>query len=107
MNLRDFLSATITAVILVAIFIKIHGSGFFDKKRKYHPVAGTVIHQMFNFHRLLEYMIDLASQRKTYRLLSFTRNEVYTSNPVNIEHILTTNFPNYGKDGKRKTESYP
>ncbi|KAG5075128.1 hypothetical protein JHK84_056359 [Glycine max] len=71
---------------------------YFDKKRRYHPVAGTVMHQMFNFHRLLDYMIDRTNQRKTYRLLSFIRTEVYTANPVNFEYILTTNFANYGKD---------
>ncbi|KAG4910463.1 hypothetical protein JHK87_056579 [Glycine soja] len=56
------------------------------------------MHQMFNFHRLLDYMIDRTNQRKTYRLLSFIRTEVYTANPVNFEYILTTNFANYGKD---------
>ncbi|TKY51220.1 Cytochrome P450 704C1 [Spatholobus suberectus] len=103
MKFTDFLFAlgplfaTVIAVILAAIITKIHGSRFFDKKRKYHPVAGTVIHQLFNFHRLLEYMVDLTKQRKTYMLLSFVRNEVYTANPVNVEHILVTNFANYGK----------
>jgi hypothetical protein len=42
-------------------------------------------------------MTDLTNKRKTYRLLSFTRSEVYTANPANIEHILVTNFSNYGK----------
>ncbi|CAJ2630132.1 unnamed protein product [Trifolium pratense] len=42
-------------------------------------------------------MIDLTNKRKTYRLLSFTRSEVYTANPANIEHMLVTNFSNYGK----------
>jgi hypothetical protein len=85
------------AIVLAAFVIKIHGNRLFDKKRKYHPVAGTILHQLLNFHRLLEYMTDLTNKRKTYRLLSFTRSEVYTSNPANIEHILVTNFSNYGK----------
>ncbi|CAJ2676185.1 unnamed protein product [Trifolium pratense] len=42
-------------------------------------------------------MTDLTNKRKTYRLLSFTRSEVYTANPANIEHMLVTNFSNYGK----------
>ncbi|XP_061373959.1 cytochrome P450 704C1-like [Gastrolobium bilobum] len=85
------------AVILSAFIIKIHGGRFSDRKRRYHPVAGTVLHQLFNFHRLLDYMTNLTSHRKTYRLLSFIRSEVYTADPVNIEHILVTNFGNYGK----------
>ncbi|XP_027934634.1 cytochrome P450 704C1-like [Vigna unguiculata] len=103
MKLTDFLLAlkplfaTVIAVISVAVIVKILGIRFFDKKRKYHPVAGTVIHQLFNFTRLLDYMIDCTNQRKTYRLLSFNRSEVYTANPVNIEYFLATNFSNYGK----------
>ncbi|WJX24664.1 hypothetical protein P8452_13747 [Trifolium repens] len=102
------------AIVLAAFVIKIHGNRLFDKKRKYHPVAGTILHQLLNFHRLLEYMTDLTNKRKTYRLLSFTRSEVYTSNPANIEHILVTNFSNYGKgwyhhsvlEDQRKSASY-
>ncbi|KAL2324462.1 hypothetical protein Fmac_023520 [Flemingia macrophylla] len=97
MTFADFLLAAVIAVIFVAIVIKIHGNRDFDKKRKFHPVSGTVVHQLFNFHRLLEYMIDLTIQWKTYRLLSFIRSEVYTANPANIQHILATNFANYGK----------
>ncbi|CAJ1977136.1 unnamed protein product [Sphenostylis stenocarpa] len=103
MKLTDFpfalkpLFATLIAVILVDIIIKIRGIRFFDKKRKYHNLAGTVIHQLFNFTRLLDYMVDRTNQSKTYRLLSFIRSEVFTANPVNIEYILTTNFSNYGK----------
>ncbi|KAK7391096.1 hypothetical protein VNO78_19452 [Psophocarpus tetragonolobus] len=104
MKIKDYLFAveprfaTVIAVILVAIIIKIHGSRVFGKKRKYHPVAGTVIHQLFNVHRLFDYMTNLiTSERKTYKLLGFIKSEVYTANPVNIEYILTTNFANYGK----------
>ncbi|OIV91478.1 hypothetical protein TanjilG_02096 [Lupinus angustifolius] len=42
-------------------------------------------------------MTDLTSQTKSFRLLSFTRSEVYTADPPNIQHILLTNFANYGK----------
>lgn len=52
MKLKDILFATVIGVILVAIIIKIHGSRYFDKERRYDPLADTVMHQMFNFHRL-------------------------------------------------------
>ncbi|XP_045822513.1 cytochrome P450 704C1-like [Trifolium pratense] len=104
MKFIDFLFAVkplfpiLIAIVLAAyLVIKIHGNRLVDKKRKYHPIAGTVLHQLFHFHRLLEYMTDLTNKRKTYRLLSFTRSEVYTANPANIEHMLVTNFSNYGK----------
>ncbi|MED6144044.1 hypothetical protein PIB30_011837 [Stylosanthes scabra] len=89
--------ATPTAVVLAAFIMKIHGRGLFDKNRKYHPISGTVLDHLFNFHRLVDFMTELASQRKTYRMLNFLRHEVYTADPINIEHILVTNFANYGK----------
>ncbi|PKI77758.1 hypothetical protein CRG98_001882 [Punica granatum] len=44
-------------------------------------------------------MTDLAAKHRTYRLLSPFRNEVYTSDPANVEYILKTNSDNYGKGG--------
>lgn len=67
------------------------------RKKKYHPIAGTVFHQLLNFHRLHDYMTDLARKHKTYRLLGPFRNEIYTSDPPNVEYMLRTNFENFGK----------
>lgn len=67
------------------------------RSKKYHPIAGTIFHQLFNFHRLHDYMTDLAGKYKTYRLLGPFRTEIYTSDPANVEYILKTNFDNYGK----------
>lgn len=65
--------------------------------KKYHPIAGTMLNQLFNFHRFHDYMVDLASKHGTYRLITPFRYEVYTSDPVNVEYILTTNPENYIK----------
>ncbi|KAF7137910.1 hypothetical protein RHSIM_Rhsim07G0024300 [Rhododendron simsii] len=67
------------------------------KKKKYHPVGSTVFHQLFHFNKLHDHMTDRASKYKTFRLLGPFRNEVYTSDPANVEHMLKTNFDNYGK----------
>ncbi|KAA0049016.1 hypothetical protein IC582_012314 [Cucumis melo] len=67
------------------------------RKKKYHPIAGTVFHQLLNFHRLHDYMTDLARKHKTYKLLGPFRDEVYTSDPPNVEYMLRTNFENFGK----------
>ncbi|KAJ4848490.1 hypothetical protein Tsubulata_003361, partial [Turnera subulata] len=56
------------------------------KKKKYHPVAGTMLHQLRNFNRLHHYMTDLARKHKTYRLLSPFRSEVYTADPANGDY---------------------
>ncbi|GAV75693.1 p450 domain-containing protein [Cephalotus follicularis] len=67
------------------------------KKNKYHPIGGTIFNQFLNFNRLHHYMTHLAAKYKTYRVISPFKNEVYTSDPANVEYILQTNFANYGK----------
>ncbi|KAI9084484.1 hypothetical protein K1719_033472 [Acacia pycnantha] len=67
------------------------------RKKKYHPVGGTIFNQFLNFNRLHHYMTDLAGKYKTYRLLTPFRNEIFTSDPINVEYILKTNFENFGK----------
>ncbi|XP_038685591.1 cytochrome P450 704C1-like [Tripterygium wilfordii] len=99
MELKDLISYPISlAAIILAIFvIKIIARRSPEKKKRRHPIGGTVLHQLVNFHRLHHYMTDLAAKYRTYRLLSFCRSEVYTSDPVNVEYILKTNSANYGK----------
>ncbi|TMW94023.1 hypothetical protein EJD97_010866 [Solanum chilense] len=91
---------SLTAIILSLLFCgfifhlltkKVYG------KKRYHPIGGTIFNQLINFHRLHHYMTDLACKYKTYRLISPFRNEIYTSDPANVEYILKTNFDNYGK----------
>lgn len=66
-------------------------------KRRYHPIAGTIFDLLLNFSRLHDYMTDLASRYTTYRLLAPFPTQVYTSDPLNVEYILKTNFQNYAK----------
>ncbi|XP_057774457.1 cytochrome P450 704C1-like isoform X2 [Salvia miltiorrhiza] len=61
------------------------------------PVAGPMINQLIHFHRLFDYQIRLALRYRTYRLITDSHSEVYTADPLNVEYILKTNFPNYGK----------
>ncbi|KAK3143931.1 hypothetical protein QOZ80_4AG0306760 [Eleusine coracana subsp. coracana] len=68
-----------------------------SKHRKYPPVAGTMLHQLLNFHRLVEYMTELSHRYRTFRMLTPICNYVYTVEPANVEYILKTNFANYGK----------
>ncbi|KAJ1431390.1 Cytochrome P450 [Sesbania bispinosa] len=93
------MSATVAvaAIALVFIIIKIYFTRFLGKNERRHVVAGTSFHQLLNFNRLHDYMTELAGKHMTYRLLSFSRSEVYTADPVNVEYILKTNFANYGK----------
>ncbi|CAL1370337.1 unnamed protein product [Linum trigynum] len=68
-----------------------------QKKKKYHPIGGTVLNQLLHFNKLHHYMTGLASKHSSYRLLGAFRTEIYTSDPVNVEYSLKTNFENYGK----------
>lgn len=87
---------TVLAIILGVFTVGILG-GKLQQNKKYHPIGGTVFHQLLNFNRLHHYMTDLAAKHKTYRLISPFRSEVYTAYPPNVEYILKTNFENYGK----------
>lgn len=95
---------SITLKIIVPAILAFLGMKLLGKKRshkkgesKYHPIGGTMFHQLLNFKKLHHYMTNLAAEYKTYRLLTPFRNEIYTSDPANVEYILKTNFDNYGK----------
>ncbi|CAA0813590.1 cytochrome P450- family 704- subfamily A-polypeptide 2 [Striga hermonthica] len=87
----------ILALSLLTLRILARKLNLKQNKIRYHPLAGTIFNQLINFSRLHDYMTDLASKHKTYRLVAPFRNEVYTSDPANVEYILKTNFENFGK----------
>lgn len=101
----DFLSilfsfealAIALAILLVQIVAKKLKQKNGNKRKKYHPIGGTMFNQLLNFNRLHHYMTDLATKHRTYRLLSPFRSEIYTADPANVEYMLKTNFENYGK----------
>ncbi|KAE8793766.1 hypothetical protein D1007_31508 [Hordeum vulgare] len=63
------------------------------------PAVGTVFHQVYHLRRLHDYYTDMFREHMTFRLLSPGRGQIYTSDPAVVEHILKTNFANYGKGG--------
>ncbi|KAF5175304.1 Cytochrome p450 [Thalictrum thalictroides] len=95
-----FVVTTVITVLILQYTVKIfilRSSKTTTYKKRYHPIAGTIFDQLLNFSRLHHYMTDLATKYKSYRLLSPFRNELFTTEPANIEYILKTNFANYGK----------
>ncbi|KAG2568178.1 cytochrome P450 704C1-like [Panicum virgatum] len=86
----------LSVLLLVALYLARRRRAR-GKNRKYPPVAGTVLHQLLNFDRLVEYQTELARRYGTFRMLTPTCNYVYTVEPANVEYILKTNFANYGK----------
>ncbi|KAM7260930.1 hypothetical protein ACFE04_026405 [Oxalis oulophora] len=93
----EFVVLALLLLLSVVITMKFMYTNDKKKKKNYPPTGGTVIHQLLHFHRLHDYMTDLAGKYKTYRLLSPFRNEYYTSDPAIVEYMLKTNFDNFGK----------
>ncbi|RCV35056.1 hypothetical protein SETIT_7G208300v2 [Setaria italica] len=95
------LSLTVLLPLSLALLLALHlarqrrGAG--GKNRKYPPVAGTVLHQLLNYDRLMEYQTELSRRHRTFRVLTPTGNDVYTVDPANVEHVLKTSFADYGK----------
>ncbi|CAN6240564.1 unnamed protein product [Urochloa humidicola] len=93
--------ATLLA-LSIALLIALHlararrGAG---RNLKFPPVVGTILHQMLNYGRLMEHHTELSRRQRTFRVLTPTRNKVYTVDPANVEHILKASFANYGKVG--------
>ncbi|PHT39856.1 CytochromeC1 [Capsicum baccatum] len=87
---------TIISLLLCGFIVHLLTKKLNGKKR-YHPIGGTIFNQLLNFHRLHHYMSDLAGKYRTYRLISPFKNRICTSDPLNVEYILKTNFDNYGK----------
>ncbi|KAH0464795.1 hypothetical protein IEQ34_004898 [Dendrobium chrysotoxum] len=85
------------ACFLVAVYLLKPVVNLLFRKKKYPPIAGTMIHQFLNLHRLLDFQTDLSRRYKTFRILTPFCNYVYTVNPDNVEYILKTNFANFGK----------
>ncbi|XP_022759520.1 cytochrome P450 704C1-like [Durio zibethinus] len=67
------------------------------KNPKYAPVKGTVFNQLLHYSYIYDYQTQITKKLPTFRLLSFGRSEIYTTDSRNIEHILKTNFDKYAK----------
>nr|UHB15504.1 cytochrome P450 [Paris polyphylla] len=84
--------------ILVLLGLYCIGWSWMGKsKKQYPPIAGSIFHQFLNLPRLHDYHTKLSHKYRTFRLYAPFRHHIYTVDPTNIEHILQTNFNNYGK----------
>ncbi|GJS69007.1 cytochrome P450 94A1-like protein [Tanacetum coccineum] len=67
---------------------------------KNYPILGTLPEFLLNRHRFLDWSTEILSKCTTNTAV-FTRpgkiNGVITANPLNVEHMLKTNFENYPK----------
>ncbi|XP_066346247.1 cytochrome P450 704C1-like [Miscanthus floridulus] len=93
----QFTVLTLIIALLLVLYLTLRRRAGSGKNRSYPPVAGTILHLLFKFGRLLEYQTELHRRYRTFRMLTPTCNYIYTVEPANVEYILKTNFANYGK----------
>ncbi|KAJ4843900.1 hypothetical protein Tsubulata_047956 [Turnera subulata] len=66
-------------------------------KEQRPPIVGSSIKLLLNFNRLFDYQTSVARKHSTFRIVTPPRSQIYTADPVNVEHILKSNFSNYVK----------
>nr|XP_043629397.1 cytochrome P450 704C1-like [Erigeron canadensis] len=99
-NLIISIPVITTSSFFVLLFLYIYNQKQHHKK-KYHLVVGSVLNLIINFNKVHDYLSDLAAKYKSYRLIvSLFRADVYTSDPMNVEYIVKTNYQNFGKGKK-------
>ncbi|CAN6307871.1 unnamed protein product [Urochloa humidicola] len=61
------------------------------------PVIGATVEQLRNYHRMHDWLVEYLSKDRTVTVdMPFT-SYTYIADPVNVEHVLKTNFTNYPK----------
>ncbi|KAK8522012.1 hypothetical protein V6N13_022075 [Hibiscus sabdariffa] len=70
---------------------------------EYPPVKGSVFNQLLYLNYLYDYQTEVAKEQPTYRLLTLTQSEIYTTDTQNVEYVLKTRFDKYSK-GNRNQE---
>ncbi|KAI3778126.1 hypothetical protein L2E82_07169 [Cichorium intybus] len=66
------------------------------------PVVGSILSMLIHLNDLFDYITLIARNHHTFRFVKPTHSEVYVADPINVEHILKTNFPNYTKGDYHK-----
>jgi len=88
----EYVAATLTFALLVLMFFKMN-----RRDGLCPPLAATMVGMMINFERLPDFIHHHHRRHKTYRIAFPTFSRVFTTDPANVEHILSSNFANYVK----------
>ncbi|KAK9122293.1 hypothetical protein Syun_019910 [Stephania yunnanensis] len=67
------------------------------KGPKTWPIVGAAIEQLLNYERMHDWLVEYLSKSKTVQVPMPFRSYTYIADPVNVEHVLKTNFANYPK----------
>ncbi|XP_050237717.1 cytochrome P450 704B1 [Mercurialis annua] len=67
------------------------------KGPKSWPIVGGAIEQLMNYDRMHDWLVGYLSELKTVVVPMPFTTYTYIADPVNVEHVLKTNFANYPK----------
>lgn len=102
MDLLPLLYIPILLLLLSSVvgigFLLIYVKHLMTQEKDRPVMVGSVFHQLVHFNTLYDYYLHFARNNTTFRyFLSPSHSEIYTVDPLNVEHILKTNFSNYTK----------
>ncbi|QHO04643.1 Cytochrome P450 [Arachis hypogaea] len=68
-----------------------------NKGPKTWPFLGSVIELLMNYDRMHDWLVQYLAKSKTVVVQMPFTTHTYIADPVNVEHVLKTNFNNYPK----------
>ncbi|XP_045790593.1 cytochrome P450 704B1-like [Trifolium pratense] len=85
-------------ICMVVSWIFIHRWSQRNKKGpKTWPFLGAAIEQLMNYDRMHDWLVQYFSMSKTVVVPMPFTTYTYIADPINVEHVLKTNFNNYPK----------
>lgn len=97
----SFILGLFGILILFVMAMLVHYLYFYFKesmsKDKRPPIAGLVLNELVHFDKIIDYQTMLARKHSTFCPIAPSRSQIYTTDSVNVEYLLKTNFPNYIK----------
>ncbi|XP_071686237.1 cytochrome P450 704C1-like [Rutidosis leptorrhynchoides] len=83
-------------VIVLLSFVVLYFKEFISNDHR-PPLVGSVFSVLIHFNHIFDYMTLIARKHHTFRFITLTHSQVYVADPINVEHILKSNFSNYPK----------
>jgi long-chain fatty acid omega-monooxygenase len=92
------LSKYITVFLVLLSWVLVHKWNMRKQKGPISwPIIGATVEQLRNYHRMHDWLVEYLSKHRTVTVdMPFT-SYTYIADPVNVEHVLKTNFINYPK----------
>ncbi|KAJ9172250.1 hypothetical protein P3X46_015511 [Hevea brasiliensis] len=104
MDFATFLLFLISVLIIICFFFISSTSPSASKTPcpESYPIIGNLPGFLRNRHRFHDWVTDMLSQTpsSTVQVNSFFSHGICTANPINVEHLLVTNFSNYVKGSR-------